>query len=215
MKYTEAAFLYPPRPENAILRMSLPMYDKMNWVGQVKKNGTGNVIAVSPEKGVSTRLHCWTRHNAEHKLWTPTAASTEAFRSLPGKGWYVFVAELLHTKVSGIKDVNYINDILVADGEHLVGMTFKARQDIIYSLFNLSKAKEAYSHYVVNPNTWVAKNFQGLGTNFRDIFDGLDQPEDEGLVIKNPNAGLALGSKASSNSSWMVKIRRPTKNYGF
>jgi hypothetical protein len=191
------------------MKMALPAYNTMGWVAQVKKNGTCNVIAVSPSK----ELHCMTRHNEAHKAWAPNKESTEPFKHLPGKGWYLFVAELMNNKVSGIKNINYINDILASDGEHLVGTTFTERQSLIYSLFNVSTAEvETESHYEVHPNLWVAKNHTG---DFKTLFDSLHKQEDEGLVLKNPTAKLQLGRNKTSNSGWMVKVRRATKNYGF
>jgi len=210
MKYeNNNNYYYPPRPENAVMRMSLSAYNNLGWVAQVKKNGTCNLIAVSPYK----ELFCMTRHAVPHKLWAPDAASTEPFNVLKGKGWYLFVAELMNNKVPGIKNINYINDVLAVDGEHLVDTTFRERQAIIASLFNTSKALETHSHYVVHPNLWIAKNYENV--NFQNLFDTIDQPDDEGLVIKNPEAKLVLGRNKSSNSGWMVKIRRATKNYGY
>ncbi|CAM6055322.1 unnamed protein product [Sphagnum tenellum] len=84
-------------------------------------NGTASVLAISPDR----QIVAMNRHREEHKLWTPTAANIADFAKLPGKGWYVFVAELMHSKVPGIKNVNYVHDILVADGKHLTGETFE------------------------------------------------------------------------------------------
>jgi len=211
MKYEgNSSYYYPPRPTNAVMKMTLPTYNRLGWVAQVKKNGTCNLIAVSPEK----QIFCMTRHNEPHKQWAPNKESTEPFNVLPGKGWYLFVAELMNNKVSGIKNINYINDILASDGEHLVGTTFRERQKLIYSLFNASKGTETDSHYIVHPNLWIAKNHEG--TDFKALFDTLEHNvDDEGLVIKNPNAKLALGSNKTANSGWMVKVRKLTKNYGF
>ena len=51
MKYeNNNNYYYPPRPENAVMRMSLSAYNNLGWVAQVKKNGTCNLIAVSPDK---------------------------------------------------------------------------------------------------------------------------------------------------------------------
>ncbi|RYF04688.1 MAG: hypothetical protein EOO77_29310, partial [Oxalobacteraceae bacterium] len=65
MIYEKFSYLYPPRPEKAVPRALLGYYEKRGWVAQAKKNGTCNVIAVSPEG----KLHCMSRHNDQHKLW--------------------------------------------------------------------------------------------------------------------------------------------------
>jgi hypothetical protein len=208
MNYSEYSYLWPPRPKNAVTKTALPIYNKLSWVAQIKKNGTANVLAVSPEK----KLVCMTRHNEPHKMWAPTEASSQAFTALPGSGWYVFVAELLHSKTSHIKDTNYVNDILVNNGEYLVGTKFGDRQKLLEKLFNVSELEQTYSHWIVNQNTWIARSYD---KDFKSLFESLDKPEDEGLVMKNPEAPLKLCTLQTSNYSWLAKIRRPTKNYGF
>jgi hypothetical protein len=209
MQYQSFSYLFPPRPEKAIPRNFFGFYERKGWVAQAKKNGTCNVIAVSPDK----KLICMNRHNEDQKMWSPSKDSAEAFQSLPGRGWYVIVAELLHAKVTnGQKDTNYINDILVADGEYLIGQTMMARQARIADLFQRPGQAEASGHYVVNDNTWVAKN---IASDFKGFFATLDTPEDEGVVLKDPSSTLAICSREKANVSWSVKSRRQHKNYGF
>lgn len=212
MRYESYDYLWPPRPENKIASNMIGMIERRGWIGQAKKNGTCNVIAVSPEK----TLYCMNRHNETHKLWAPTPASSEAFRALPGRGWYVFVAELLHSKVSasegGVKDTNFINDILVCDGEYLVGQTFLDRQARIADLFLTGGEAETVDHFVVTDKTWVAKN---LTKGLKAFYDALVKPEDEGVVLKDPKSVLAVCGREKSNVGWSVKSRRGHKNYGF
>lgn len=212
MKYERFEYLWPPRPNSKRAvppsgPMGLSFYEKRGWVGQYKKNGTCNLIAVSPDK----KLVTMNRHKEDHKLWNPTPGSSAAFKKLPGKGWYVFVAELLHSKVPGIRDTNYIFDVLVADGKYLVGTTFEERQEILADLFPKHRS-ETESHRVIDDHTWVAKLLRG---NFEEIFNRLHRPEDEGLVLKNPKGKLELCSRESTNTLWQVKCRRPHKNFSF
>lgn len=212
MKYERFEFLWPPRPDSKRAVpptgvMGLSFYENRGWKGQIKRNGTANVIAVSPEKNLVTR----NRHKEEHRLWTPTAGSSAAFKTLPGKGWYVFVAELLHSKVPGLRDTNYIFDVLVADGEYLVGKTFMERQAILDGLFPKT-ISETFAHRVIDKHTWVAKL---IHENFEEVFSNLTNPEDEGIVLKNPKAKLELCSRQSANTMWQVKCRRPHANFSF
>lgn len=207
MKYTKYQYLYPPRPNNAIPVNLLNTYERKGWVGQFKKNGTCNVTFVTPEREIIVM----TRHNTKHKAWSPTIASSQFFKDLPGNGWYVFVSEMLHSKTPTIKDTHYIFDILVADGEQLVGKTFAERMELL-ATFIPEGAEETKSHYVVNKNVWIAKILQ---QDFETFFKDIVNPEDEGLVLKDPNAKLRLCFKQNANSNWMVKSRKSHSNYGF
>ena len=208
MKYQDYHYIWPPRPDLAIPRSLIQMHEKEGWVAQTKKNGTCNLIAVSPAK----ELVCMTRHKTAHKAWAPTPKSSELFKSLPGNGWYVFVAELLHSKTPHIKDTNYLHEILVADGEYLIGTKQSQRQAILHKLLDHLVSGETKTHFILNNHTWLTKEFR---SGFVDVFDSLDQSEDEGLVLKNPNGVLEFGNKERNNLSWLRKCRKGTKNFGF
>ena len=213
MIYDKFSYLYPPRPENAIPSGLLKFYENRNFIAQTKKNGTSNVIAVSPDR----TIHAMTRHATKHKAWQPNHETQAAFQNLPGDGWYVFVAELMHSKVSGLRNINYINDILVNDGVYRIGSTFAARQKLLQRLFPNCAEDSSGTHYIIDEHTWLAKNHT---SGFLNLFGSLmtgkkGNHENEGLVLKDPDAVLALCSKPNSNSSWMVKCRYQTSVLSF
>lgn len=209
MRYDSFSVLYPPRPTKAVARSLIDHWSRRGWVAQVKKNGTCSVIAVAPDR---TTLVCRTRHGDQHKAWRPSLGTAAAFRDLPGTGWWVFAGELLHSKVPGLRDVHYLFDVLVADGRQLVGEDFRTRQQLMAALFAEKVVGETQSHVVIDDHTWVALNHEGdLGS----LFDTLSKPEDEGIVIKNPNAFLEPCFRPSANEGWQIKCRRPHANYSF
>lgn len=207
MNYSSYSYLYPPRPELAIDPKLIPAMEKRGMIAEVKKNGTNNVIFVSPEREIITM----TRHAESHRQWEAQPDVMQAFTDLSGQGWYVFVAELLHNKVKGIRDVNYLHDVLVHDGEYLVGYTQEERKDILYDLFVRDGMEETYSHVVVNPNLWIAQEYE---EDFVNLFNSLTNDEDEGLVFKNPKQRLGICSKPKSNSE-SIKCRKHHRNYSF
>lgn len=208
MRYEDFAYLWPPRPEIAVDPSMLHVFQRRGHVAQIKMNGTANVIFVAPDKTVTAM----SRHNEDHKQWNVDPAVMRDFSALPGKGWYVFVAELMHNKVPGIKNVNYVHDILVNDGEYLVGMTQEERQDILHDRLMTDHAVEAQHHYVVSPNLWLPIEYEG---DFNNIFSSLKAPEYEGIVLKDPKQKLAVCSRASSNKAGQVKCRKTHKNFSF
>jgi hypothetical protein len=208
MDYLNYQYLYPPRPDVPAPVTMLNRMGNNGYISQIKKNGQNSVIAISPDKKIITR----NRHNAEHLTWKPDYSKMQPFLNLKGKGWYVFVAELLNSKVAGLRDINYVHDVLVNDGEYLVGYTQAERQMMLHSMFNTRNFAPTYSHHVIDPTTWVVREHQ---SGFRDLFDSLDKPEDEGLVFKNPQTPLQFCNREKSNNAGMLKIRRTHKNYSF
>lgn len=220
MRYEGYTYLWPPRPKKAIPENMLHFYEKRGWVGQMKKNGTCTVVFVSPEGDVTYK----TRHNDDHKMWSPTERSQQCFENLPGDGWYVFVCEVLHNKTALVKDTVYIFDILVADGDLLIGSTFTERMDKLKEIFNIREDDNVVSlsdngYYVLNSNAWLAKT---ITTGFDKVMRIANNqkpesgaPIDEGIVLKNPTARLEMPGKQTSNQKWQVKCRIKHKNYDF
>lgn len=202
------AFLWPPRPETKVGPDALLAFERLGWVGQIKKNGTCTVLEYDP---ATQTLQTWTRHNEAHKLWAPDINSPclRKLKELRG-GRYILVGELLHSKVTGIKDTLYLFDILVADGKDLAGTTFTYRMDLLHSLWKV--ATTTFDYDVVDERLWVANLIK---SDFKKLFQSLTKPEDEGLVLKKPDAPLAPCWRQTANSNWQIKCRRPTKNYGF
>jgi hypothetical protein len=204
--YTAFRFLYPVRAglQEKTPPALLGFWEKKGWVAQVKKDGTSNVLAVAPPDATGVRkLLPMKRDGAPHTLWQPTAASAEAFLSLPGKGWWVFVAELMHSKVAGgPKDTNYLHDCLVADGRYLVGSRYADRYDRLTDAFPI--VGETTDALKVNDNTFILANFEN---DFSGLFKSLAE-RDEGLVLKDPNARLKLCIHTNSNRGAQVKCRK-------
>lgn len=184
------------------------VFEKRGWTAAAKKNGTCSVIFVRPDRTIIAM----NRTKEVHKAWSPTPEVVNDFADLPGRGWYVFVAELLHNKVKGIKNVNYVHDILVADGEHLIGMTQDERQDLLHEALLPDDAPETPTHYVVSPSLWIPVEYE---SGFSKFYGSLTSDEDEGIVMKDPRQTLAYGGRASSNVVGQTKCRKYHKNYSF
>lgn len=203
MDYNEYSYLFPPRPENKIPRGMLAFYEKRKYWAQVKKNGTCTVIFARGRDVIFK-----TRHNDDHKMWSPTPEHIRFFQG--SDKWNVYVGELLHSKTPHIKNQLYLFDKIVDEGVHLVGTTFEERQLILQSQWE--GTREEKQHQIrVSDYVSLAENLTG---DFDSIFDDL-LPEDEGLVLKNPKGKLDPCFKQTANNGWQVKCRIPHKNYSF
>jgi hypothetical protein len=200
--YDQYAYLWPPRPENKIPPTALAFYQNKGFWSQTKKNGTCTVIFSNGKEVIFK-----TRHNDDHKLWTPQEDHKEFFSVR--RGWNVYTGELLHSKVTGgPKNELYLFDILVSDGQYLIDSTFAERQDLLHKRWN---GKFEGDRVRVAPRITVAVS---ADDHFEDRFNNLKR-EDEGLVLKDPKAKLRPCFKADSNSSWQIKCRIAHKNYSF
>lgn len=204
--YNSFRMLFPPRPDKAIPPDLMDHYENRGWWGQIKKNGTCTILAISPEG----ELHTLTRHNEPHKAWVPNQLTIDLLSPLARYGWIVFSAELLHNKTPTIKDTLYIHDILVYESEVLEGSTLLERSALLDKIF--PDKKDVGNYFVMHEKLWLVKN---LITNFKGVYDSLTDLEDEGLVLKNPKAILKDMVREGLNSYWQVKARRATKNYAY
>ena len=203
MKYTDYQYLWPPRPERKVPPTTFGFYQSRGYWAQVKKNGTCTVIFARGKEVIFK-----TRHDDDHKAWTPKPEHIKFFQS-DSTEWTVYVAELIHSKTPHIKDQLYIFDMIVEDGEQLTGVTFAERQLMLYAKF--PGGVYEVDQYRVHPNISLAINFK---SDYQHLWKSL-KSEDEGLVLKDPNAKLVACLKQTSNAGWQVKSRVPTKNYSF
>lgn len=214
MEYNEFSYLFPPRPEHKVARGLLSHYERLGWHAQVKKNGTCTVIFAKGDQVIFKTRHAEEQKDGDdHKMWTPKQAHIDFFRG--SDKWNVYVAELLHSKTPHIKDDLYIFDQIVQDGVQLVGTTFAERQALLRARFageiEEHKADARRDQLRIHKHVCLAKNFK---SGFDKLFDTL-KPEDEGLVMKKPDAKLEACFKVTSNAAWQVKSRVPHKNYSF
>jgi hypothetical protein len=209
MRFEEYQYLFPPRPDNKIPANLLGFYEKRKWFAQVKKNGTCCVIFARGLEVIFKQRH----FDEDHRQWSPLPEHIRFFQSSSTE-WNVYVGELIHNKTAHIKNQLYLFDQIVKDGEHLVGTTLRERQEMLLS--NWATTPE-FDQHRVNQYISVARNFtSNFGSIYKDIIpkDGLLK-ENEGLVLKNPDAKMSACFRGSSNNSWQVKCRVPHKNYSF
>src|SRR6185369_2536209 len=104
-----------------------------------------------------------TRHGDEpHRAWDFTEASIAKFEALQTDKWHVLCSELLHSKGYGVKDVNYVHDILVYSGRHLINTTLVHRQGLLKTIFGqlVGSVTEMPSHWIIDDHVWLARNYQ-------------------------------------------------------
>lgn len=208
MNYTEANFLYPPRPVRSVLPGLLGFYEKKGYWAQIKKNGTCSILGIGPQGEVYTM----SRHAEPHKSWSPSKESLKPLVDRANGKWRVYVVEAMDKKTKNIKDTIYIHDIIVNDGIILERTTFAERQELLQMIFPVRR-KGGLGYDKITEKVWLATIIK---ENFKAIFDSITDPKvNEGLVLKDPNGKLKPMWREGTNTGWQVKCRYPTKNYGY
>lgn len=211
--YTEFRYIYPPRPSGAIHHDHVTLYP--GWIAQYKYNGTRNIVAVFPDG----HIEMFNRHREHNKAYRPTPDMISSFKALklPLGSFHVFDCELMHSKTRGLKDRVILFDILVSCGDYLIGSRYIDRYRALEKLLGTPTEFESETNnkiaYRVNNNIWFSKIYtKDLPERFRKL---IHMDEVEGLVLKDPNGKLTFGLQEENNGSWMIRVRKPNKNYAY
>jgi ATP-dependent DNA ligase len=143
-----------------------------------------------------------------------------------GTGWMVVSGEFLNKNQKG-EDGKPFNlkfviwDILVMNGEYMLGSTFQERMNLLEQLYPCQRmfigedGMKIYKHIccTTHKNIYRAPCYE---KNFDSIYQSIvDTDLYEGLVLKRKNAKLSFGLTEKNNNDWQIKCRKPTKNYDF
>lgn len=211
MRYQNYKYIYPPRPKNCVSPEDLVELDNDTLVAQPKLNGSNSSFYLNPEK-----LMVMNRYNA---VLTNVQMSPDEIKKLykGDGGWTVLNGEYMN-KSKCDKNGEVFNhkfvifDILVLNGNYLIGHTFEERILLLDELYGTNDSDQEHL-YSVSENIYRAKSYT---SNFLELYCDLI-PTDmmEGLVMKRKKAKLELGLTVDNNCRSQLKCRKPTKNYKF
>lgn len=211
MKYDNFRYIFPPRPENTIPSDELDFWDNGSLIAQPKLNGSNCVIFTNGVKSFVMN-----RHNQRMTNFNLTQDEINSLYRGNG-GWTVINAEYMN-KSKRDETKQFFNhklvifDILVYDGEYLVGKTFKERVDLLDELYGQIESEKEFL-YKITDNVYRVKSYYKDFKKLYDILVLIDMFE--GLVLKRANAKLEIGNTALNNSKSQLKCRKSTKNYKY
>ncbi len=135
----------------------------------------------------------------------------------------VIDCELLHSKHRAVKNSLVIYDILVRNGEHLVGTTYKERYDFLHTAS--TDNWEFMGHNIgvlLQPNIMLARSYEPVAWpslwNTVDAINKNFEPQSpflEGVVLKRPSSKLEYGFAEKNNAFWNVRSRIETGRHKF
>lgn len=210
MKYNNYKYIFPPRPRNAIMSSDLDFWDNNTLLAQPKLNGSNSVIFTNGEKVIVMN-----RHNG--RLTNVQVPMEEILSIYKGKGWMVLNAEYMNKSKSDEKRQVFnhkfvIFDILVLNGDSLVGKTFEERVILLDQLYGTNNSDKPYL-YGISENIYRVKSYT---SNFLDLYNDLVEIDMiEGLVLKRKSARLEAGTSELNNVRSQIKCRKPTRNYRY
>lgn len=209
--------MYPPRPHISIPPKTLESYEKKGFIGQLKFNGTRTLVELVP----GGEIKLWTRHREPHKAYKLSDGLRknlmELHESFDCKEYIVIDGELMHNKTKGLKNTFIAFDLLVHEGNYLIGVPMLERyQHLAEMLGEPNNWEDTTGKKIairVREHLWLAETFMfDLKSNFNRA---IEMDEIEGLVLKKPNAVLEYGHSEKNNTKWQLRCRKPHKNYQY
>lgn len=209
MDYNTFQYIYPPRPKNPIPPSDLDFWDNGTLLAQPKLNGSNSVVFSGDKFKVMNR------HN---QILTGFRLQSEVESLFKNKdSWFVINGEYMNKSKSD--DIGrlfnhklVIFDILVNESNHLVGSELVDRVTMLDSMFDHKECDLSYLTQV-SENIYMVKSYESGFQSLFETFSKVDMLE--GLVLKRKNAKLEIGIREDNNSKWMLKSRKPHKNYKF
>lgn len=216
--YTEFRYLFPPRPEHKIKPESIGEYEQAGFVAEAKFNGSCAVLFIN---GAYRSIRLYNRHgdpltNTKDLDFTPLYDS----RGWMNMGWTVLCGEYMNKNKCDERGDPFnhkfiVWDILVWRSKYLINSTLQERYQLIGDMYGYDA--EAWEEradkmlYKLSDDIYIAHVFtRNLSNLYRQI---IKTDMIEGLVLKRPTAKLDASYNEQNNSSWQVKVRKPTKNY--
>jgi ATP-dependent DNA ligase len=132
-------------------------------------------------------------------------------------GWTVLNGEYLNKNKmdENQKSFNHkfvIFDILVNDGDYLIGKTFEERIKLLDDMFDQKECEKSYL-WGISENIYRVKSYNNQFNMLYDTLTPIDMIE--GLVLKRKNARLEMGNTELNNVKSQIKCRKETKNYKY
>jgi len=229
MKTKSSIYIYPPRPADAIPRDQTSLLGEMQWLAQLKFNDTRCLVKYLPDG----TIELWNRHGERIRNYTTPdwlLAELHQVREMLGlssTGYHLLDGGLLDSKHKAIKDTLVIWDILVRDGEHLLGTTYGDRYNLLvadnmkpwmFSHPTYDKPIQfglSYTPHVFLPENHPANKWPELWQMIDQINTPWASPLIEGLVFKNPQGTLGMGYREKNNSEWLMRSRVTTGRHIF
>jgi hypothetical protein len=210
LPYTDFKYYYPPRPEYKVSSERLSLYEE-KYLAQPKLNGASCLIFIKEND-----FRYFGRHANENLSNFKLKFQDFETLNCGNNKWNVIVGEYMNKSQKYLNGQTWnhkfvIFDILVYNGDYLIGSTFQERVELMDNLFGAV----SYDNYLfkINENVYRVKSFYD---KFLERWNEIVKIGMlEGLVMKRKDARLIKGITADNMKLHMAKCRKETKLYKF
>ena len=208
--------IFPPRPKSAIPPNELDYLESQGiWCAQYKYNGSRCVIHIEPG-GIVTMI---SRHGQQHSNYIMSAFMRDQFLNLPGLDKtkeYWLDGELLNkTSAVDTKQKVILFDVLQAGKYLFLKPDQIGRLSLLDEICGFPRNLDNLRGmgYVISEDVMMAPTFE---SNFSLHFaEKIQYDECEGLVLRRKRSFLDNFGAKKYECGWIVRCRKPHKNYNF
>ncbi len=210
-----AKIIFPPRPKGRIPPTELSYYEGTGlWVAQYKYNGSRNVVHIEPDGVVSV----WGRHGGKHLSYALPESVKAEILSLPGikKGTEYWLDSELMSKTSAAETKHKIVffDVLQVGKYLFMKPNQMGRLELLREICGDPKELDGQRQmgYVISNTLLMAPTFE---KDFEARFNEDHGDEVEGLLLRKKEAALDDFGQKEYEVGWLLRCRKPHKNYNF
>ena len=229
MKLTER-YIFPPRPlHDPVPYDKIGMYSRYSWKAQVKYNDKRSEISIS-----NGSVELFNRHKSKHKTFVLTAELREELLTvardvlgLDVSQWSYLDGGLLDGKNRHISGLIVLWDILVREGDWLVGSTYAERYEwlLVRAMaaggkpflvkingqefdFGIKLSEHVFLPRLLNDYATVWEFVQAVNKAAGWKGPGDGEPVVEGVILKDPCGVLKPDNgKSENNNDWSARSR--------
>lgn len=197
--------IYPPRPKGNIHPAQLNSLERQNkFVVQRKFNGDRNLVHRSKDGEISIYGR-YGRPHGRYKMPPVLRRELSSLNFEPGKEYWLD-GELLNNRVAkSVKDVVVLYDVLHA-GSYLIGRKLRDRLALLRTICREpATLADPPLALRVSDHVWMAETWaEDFERHFKEF---LSSPLIEGLVVKDPAAGLDSFGAKPYDADWQWRCR--------
>ena len=220
-------YLFPPRPaKDPVPYTQIDMFKGYGWVAQTKYNDHRLLISLD-----ANGVEIFNRHREHPRAYVlpddlraEIVAVCHGLLGLSREQWSYLDGGLLHNKSRWLANTIAIWDILVREGDFLLGTTYSSRYNWLLSKvqkdepFLVTVGSQQFdfgiklSDHIFLPRLWESYSEAWEFTQRVNAAAGWKGPGDgepvvEGVILKDPQGILSVPTREDNNTTWSTRCR--------